>query len=226
MRSFDSRADTVVCDEPLYAHYLQFTGLSHPGAEEIINTHDSDWRRVIEKLISGSTGDALVFYQKHMAHHLLPHIDRGWLDHVTHIFLIREPRAMLNSLLRVTPGAGIDDTGLPQQANLFHLAWERTGSPPPVVDARDILENPEAILRALCLAIDIPFDDKMLSWSPGPRPTDGCWAPHWYRRVYESSGFAPYQPPDVLIPSDKIHLLELCQCLYEKMSPYRLQPGE
>ena len=31
MRSFGQRADTIVCDEPLYAHYLKVTGLPHPG---------------------------------------------------------------------------------------------------------------------------------------------------------------------------------------------------
>ena len=47
----------------------------------------------------GSTGPmpggATVFYQKHMAHHLLPDVDRGWLAPLTHAFLIRDPREML-----------------------------------------------------------------------------------------------------------------------------------
>ena len=39
-----------------------------------------------------------VFYQKHMTHHLLPEIDRGWLDRVTNAFLIRAPGEVLTSL--------------------------------------------------------------------------------------------------------------------------------
>ncbi len=33
MRSFGSRPDTAVTDEPLYAHYLKVTGVAHPGRE-------------------------------------------------------------------------------------------------------------------------------------------------------------------------------------------------
>ena len=42
MRSFGSRPDTVVCDEPLYAHYLLRTGRAHPMAEEIVRRHETD----------------------------------------------------------------------------------------------------------------------------------------------------------------------------------------
>ena len=36
MRSFGNRSDTVVLDEPFYAHYLYFTGINHPGKSEIL----------------------------------------------------------------------------------------------------------------------------------------------------------------------------------------------
>ena len=36
MRSWGNRSDTLVVDEPFYAHYLQVTGLDHPGRDEII----------------------------------------------------------------------------------------------------------------------------------------------------------------------------------------------
>ena len=33
-------------DEPLYAHYLKATGIAHPGRDEILKAHDSDWKSV------------------------------------------------------------------------------------------------------------------------------------------------------------------------------------
>ena len=42
MRSFGNRRDAVVCDEPLYAHYLDVTGLDHPGRAEILAHHERD----------------------------------------------------------------------------------------------------------------------------------------------------------------------------------------
>ena len=37
MRSWSSRSDTFVSDEPFYAYYLKETGLNHPMAEQIID---------------------------------------------------------------------------------------------------------------------------------------------------------------------------------------------
>ena len=43
MRSFENRTDTVVLDEPFYAHFLKETNLDHPGREEIILKQDNNW---------------------------------------------------------------------------------------------------------------------------------------------------------------------------------------
>ncbi len=45
MRAWENRPDTVVVDEPLYAHYLAATGIDHPGAAEVIEAGETDWRR-------------------------------------------------------------------------------------------------------------------------------------------------------------------------------------
>ena len=50
MRSWGQRHDTVVCDEPLYAHYLRQTGLEHPGSRETLGGHESDWQAVVDWL--------------------------------------------------------------------------------------------------------------------------------------------------------------------------------
>ena len=106
--------------------------------------------------------------------------------------LIREPRAMLTSLARVLPRPTLSDTGLPQQAEIFDHVRQATGTIPPVIDARDVLEDPRGVLGALCEALGVPFDDAMLSWPPGRRETDGIWAKHWYASVEQSTSFGPY----------------------------------
>src|SRR3954454_15226397 len=141
MRSWGNRPDTVVCDEPLYAHYLRQTGIAHPGAAEVIAHHESDWRKAVAALVGEVPDGKAIFYQKHMAHHLLPQVGRDWLGQVTHAFLIRDPREMLTSLLRILPNPTLPDTGLPQQQEIFAWVRAHTGRVPPVVDAREILEN-------------------------------------------------------------------------------------
>ncbi|MGQ0554281.1 MAG: HAD family hydrolase [Planctomycetota bacterium] len=191
MRAWSSRADTFVTDEPLYAHYLQATGVSHPGRQAVLAAHDADWRRVAAWLTGPVPQGRRHWYQKHMAHHLLPQIERPWLDGLRHAFLIREPAEMLTSLLKVTPAAGLADTGLPQQLELFERVAEREGRAPPVLDAADVLRDPRRALTALCEALGVPFDEAMLSWKPGPHPDDGVWGPHWYEAVWRSTGFQP-----------------------------------
>ena len=224
MRSFENRGDTFTCDEPLYAHYLKSTGLSHPGREEIIAHHESDWRKVTEWLTGETPGQRAIFYQKHMAHHLLPEIDRGWLDQLSHCFLIRDPEEMLTSLLQKTPDAGLADTGLPQQLQIFRELRERTGTAPPVIDSRDMLEHPELVCRKLCQALDLEFTEKMLSWPPGRRDTDGIWAKYWYHAVERSTGFQPYRQKPDKVPADKQDILAECQRYYVELYQARLTP--
>ncbi len=195
MRSFGSRSDTAVCDEPLYAHYLEATGADHPGRAEVLAAHERDWRAVARFLTGPAPDGKAVFYQKHMAHHLLPEIERDWLWRLEHAFLIREPREMLRSLARVTPRPTLADTGLSQQVELYRVVAERSGAPPLVIDARDVLEDPPAVLGALCAALGLEFQPAMLAWPGGLRPTDGVWAKHWYAEVARSTGFQRPGPP-------------------------------
>ena len=102
MRSWGNRPDTAVVDEPLYAYYLDRTGLDHPGRDEVIASQPTDWRVVLAELASGPLpGGAVICYQKHMTHHLLPEVDRAALAPFRHAFLIRDPREVLASYARV-----------------------------------------------------------------------------------------------------------------------------
>ncbi|MFB6278694.1 MAG: HAD family hydrolase [Salinibacter sp.] len=222
MRSWGSRADTAVVDEPLYAHYLAETGRAHPGREEIIDRYETDWRTVAERITGPVPDGASIYYQKHMAHHLLPTMDWGWTTQLRNAFLIREPGEMLTSLIEFLPEPTLSDTGLPQQWRLFqHLRTQR-GEPPPVITARGVLTAPRPTLHALCEALGVPFRPSMLSWAPGPRETDGLWGQYWYDAVYESTGFRPYEPKDESVPARLRELHEECRAFYDKLYAHRL----
>jgi len=222
MRAWETRADTVVVDEPLYAHYLQETGREHPGREEIIDAYDADWRRVAKRLTGPVPGNASIFYQKHMAHHLLPRMETDWVRDLRNAFLLREPSAMLTSLMEVLPNPTLADTGLKQQWRLFEKLHAATGTLPPVLTARDVLTDPDATLRALCEALGVPFRDTMLSWEPGRRESDGLWAEYWYDTVEQSTGFQPYEPKEATVPDRLQDLLAKCQSYYDRLHEHRL----
>ena len=223
LRSFENRPDTVVCDEPLYAFYLDRTGLEHPGRDEILASQPTDWQRVAAELTGPLPAGASVYYQKHMAHHLLPEVDRQWLSGFRHAFLIRDPREMLLSLSKVLPNPRVEDTGLPQQLELFRAERERSASAPPVLDAKDVLENPEGMLRRLCEALELDFRAEMLSWPAGTRDTDGVWAPHWYASVERSTGFSRWTPREGELTSALEDVLEACEASYRTLFDNRLR---
>ena len=222
MRSWSSRPDTAVIDEPFYAHYLQRTGFDHPGAAEIIAHYETDWRRVVESLLSCGAEEKPISYQKHMTHHMLDHIDRGWLARASNCFLIREPRRMLLSFAKVIPEPRLEQLGLAQQVSLFDTVRRLTGETPPVIAAEGVLRDPAGSLRKLCAALDVPYDGAMLSWRTGPRATDGIWAKHWYASVESSTGFAPWQADETPVPVNMRDLHAECQRLYDQMAPYRI----
>ncbi len=223
MRSFGSRPDTAVSDEPLYAHYLQATDIAHPGRHEILAAHEPDWRKVTAALTGPIPGGRAIWYQKHMAHHLLPVIGRDWLDSLTHAFLVREPDEMVVSLLKTFPHAGLADTGLAQQCEIFDRVATRLGRAPPVVLASDVLKDPAATLGVLCDVLGIAFRREMLAWPAGRRETDGAWAPHWYAAVEASTGFEPYRRRHVELDDAAARLVDECRPYYEKLSALRLK---
>lgn len=220
MRSWENRPDTVVVDEPLYAHYLAETGLDHPGRDDVIAAGETDWRAVVAGLVGPVPAGARVFYQKHMAHHLLPGIERDWIGGLTNVLLIRDPREVAASYIRARAAVTADDLGLPQQVRLFD-EMAAVGTPPPVIDARDFLLDPEAFLRRLCAHAGVDFSDRMLAWPPGPRQSDGVWGRHWYDAVWRSTGFTAPGPVAVDLAGPAAAVAEKCRPLYERLHAER-----
>jgi hypothetical protein len=223
MRAWGNRPDAWVVDEPFYACYLRATGKPHPGAAEVIARHEPDWRKVVARLTGETAAGKSIHYQKHMTHHLLEAIDRAWLDRVANCFLIRDPREVIVSYIAKNDIPALEDLGFTRQLEIFELVRGRTGRVPPVLDARDVLENPRRSLGLLCDALGVPFLDAMLAWPPGPRPTDGVWAKHWYKEVLDSTSFRPYRPRSDPVPDALAPVHDRCRECYDILHDLRLR---
>lgn len=222
MRAWGNRSDTVVVDEPFYAYYLHVTGKGHPGADEVIATGETDWRKIVTHLTGPTANGKQIFFQKQMTHHLLPEIDRDWLGSVINCFLIRDPREVINSYIKKREDPVLEDLGFVQQAEIFDFVRTKANAVPPVVDAKDVLQDPERTLRVLCEAIGVEFSESMLSWPPGCRDTDGIWAKHWYCEVAKTTSFRMYRPTHYELPVNLRELYERCRDCYEKLYEHRL----
>ncbi len=223
MRSWANRADTFSLDEPFYAFYLAKTGKAHPGAEEVMAFHECDVDKIVDQ-ITGPVPESLpVYYQKHMAHHLLPEMGRDWLQFFSHLFLIRDPREMLLSLSQKLDNVTCEDTGLPQQVEIYDYVVAQQGRTPPVIDSRDTLNHPREILGQVCACLGLEFDEAMLSWAAGRHESDGIWAKYWYHNVEKSTGFQAYRPNKTELPAQLIDVYEQCLPLYNKLYAQRIR---
>ncbi|MEM7279650.1 MAG: HAD family hydrolase, partial [Pseudomonadota bacterium] len=123
---------------------------------------------------------------------------------------VRDPAAMIASYTEKRGSVRAQDLGLAKQVTLYKRVCELTGQAPPVVDSKDVLENPAAMLRLLCEHLGVEANLPMCHWPKGRRDTDGVWASHWYNAVEASTGFAPYKAssPDL----DAAQQLVLAEC--------------
>lgn len=220
MYSFAQRDDIRVVDEPLYGHYLGTSGADHPGRDAIMASMNCDGNAVMQALLTWQeTHSSPRLFLKHMAHHLVD-LDLGFLNRTINVFLIRDPHDMLPSLTVQIPNAGLADTGLRRQSELYDDLLA-AGQAPMVLDSRELLLDPEGVLRNLCSHLGLRFDARMLKWRAGPRPEDGIWAPHWYDVVHRSTGFAPYRHKGSF-PKRLNALLAECQPWYERLMQHAL----
>ncbi len=223
MYSFAQRKDTIVIDEPLYAHYLLVTNADHPGREEVIDCMETDANKVINNIILGDYENEILFI-KQMTHHLIG-VDESFLEKVTNLILVRNPALLISSLALVLNNVQIRDTGIKRQYEIYKKLISLDHDPV-IIDSDEILNSPEISLTKLCKALEIPFDNSMLKWNPGKRKEDGIWAKHWYGNVHKSTCFEKQDTGGRKLPDDLIPLYEECMIYYNELSSKSIKVNE
>ncbi|MEO9633297.1 MAG: sulfotransferase [Parasphingorhabdus sp.] len=223
MRSFGGRSDCAVSDEPFYGAYLQATGQRQPMADEIIAAMDCDWQSVSCAMTDTIPDGQSIWYQKHMPHHMVADVSIADFPDHRHAFLIRDPDRVVASYAAKRVEVAAEDLGYVRQLEYVDWVAQKTGETPAVLDSADILRDPEAHLRALCIALDIPWDSGMLKWDIGTRETDGIWASHWYGRVIETTGFGGSESPIAPLNEQQKSIADQCRDAYLKLSELRIR---
>jgi hypothetical protein len=220
MYSFAQRNDTIVVDEPLYAHYLKITNSDHPGKGEILKAQINDGEKVIREIILGDYPTPIVFF-KQMTHHLVD-ISLDFLAQTENIIFIRNPKQIITSYAQVRHDVKMEDIGVEMQWNLFnHLTKNNLSCI--VLDSNEILQSPVNVLTQLCDALSIKFDEAMLHWRTGAKPYDGVWAKYWYENVHRSTGFEKQKTSDRPLPENLLPLYEISKSYYELLYPHSIK---
>ena len=210
MYSFRSRPDTIVFDEPLYAHYLNVSNVNHPGRKELLESQETNGNKVIKDVI-------LQEYTKHSFFKLMTHflvdIDKSFLKKVTNIIFIRDPKEIIFSYSKVIKSPGLSDIGIKNQVELYNYL-NKSNITPIVLDSKYLLMNPELILRKLSNLLDIPYFDQMLEWESGSKKEVGVWAKDWYKNVHKSTSFLPYNINNIELGKELSILNDKCLPFY------------
>ena len=221
MRSFSSRPDCKVVDEPFYAAYLLATGAKHPLRDSIIESQSTNAKIISKECIEGNSSKKIE-YQKHMTHHMIKAFDRSFIYKLSNVFLIRSPEKVVKSLGLKLQNYQLKDTGFPQQLELFQMIADKQGFAPPVINADDLCNHPKNGLKALCISLGIEYFESMLRWSKGPHENDGVWGQYWYRSVNESTGFEKTNKKILPSTSAEKKLIEKATPSYETISNYKI----
>ena len=155
-----------------------------------------------------------------------------------HSFLIRDPRKSVPSLYRLfkTPGltgrehASPVYAGFKELHELFQFVRQHLDTSPVVVDADDLLENPEGIMRAYCAKVGLKYQENMTRWSPGPVAGFECQWSDWHKNLLVSTGItraehkAQEVPED--LPEEVKHIVTECIPYYEAAHESRIRAAE
>ncbi len=163
---------------------------------------------------AGRAGNAFVKDFVYSVEHTLTD---DMLAEMTHTFLIRDPKRVVQGLAKHWPDCTWEEVGFESLHRLFHRIADRDGAPPPVMFSGDLLDDPEGTARAYCAAVGISFIAEALEWEAGER-SEVSWYGEgtgpWHDTLRESTGI---QKPKSTYPplEDSPRLYEL----YERAVP-------
>ncbi len=168
-------------------------------------------------------------FVKDMCYYVIDYVldDSAFLTRVKNTFLIRDPARAVVSYYKLDADFTEEEIGIEAQYRVFERVRALQGSPPIVLDAFDLQQDPDATLRAYCAALDIPHRESALNWD-GPLPDDWQFVAGWHAGVAGSTGIVARKesaPVDLDAHPKLRRSYERHLPYYQKMRAHRLVPA-
>jgi hypothetical protein len=131
--------------------------------------------------------------------------DSDFLRAATHSFIIRDPAEVIASHVALNPELTRDEIGFARLYEIYAAVEAATGTEPVVIDSDDLLDRPEATVRAYCERVGIEFRAEALRWDAG-LPDQWQRTERWHRDAGNSTGFQrpPAENGSAEVPSDPV----------------------
>ena len=195
--------------------------------EEVQLNPEYNYQVVLEELVS--TAKKSQVFVKDFPRHFFHRADKQFLSFFQHTFLIRDPAQMLPSYLHKWPNLTFEETGYRQLYELFDKVASYVGQIPPLIDADDLVNQPESTVRAYCNSVGILFIPDALRWEPPQEKVKkmSWWdGGSWHDSMSVTRTFCEQVNSHYLTIDESDRLksyYELCLPYYEKLHSYRLR---
>lgn len=228
-RMMVERGDFRTFHEPFaYVYYLHDKKARDPFFKPL-SSHLTSYLETKQWLLDAAEETPVYF--KDMCYYISDYIrqDEAFMRQVTHTFIIRHPAQSIPSYYRVHPDVTLEEIGVERQCQHFRRVTELNRIRPILIDAEELKRDPEAMLRAYCHALDIPFWPEAMTWEAN-LPDDWRDWDRWHDALKSSTGFhrAQGRPANDM----KTNAVPQLRCYYEHHLPFyeamyahRLRPG-
>lgn len=152
------------------------------------HTYANVWSELVEQVRNSN------IFLKDFVYSVEHFLNDEMLDTMTHTFLIRDPRKVVQGLGHHWPDCTFEEVGFESLHRLFDLVCDRSGKMPIVVSSEDLLSNPVATTLKYCEAVGIEFVEAALNWDPGERKEVGWYGEGtgpWHNALRQSTGIKP-----------------------------------
>lgn len=217
-RVFVERGDFEVFHEPFSASYYYSIERRSDRFADQEPKEEYEHRRVLKEILSC---DEKPVFVKDMAYHVAGFMTPAFVAEFRNTFIIREPRYVLSSLYKMWPDFTFEEAGYEESYRLFEYALEE-GQKPIVVDAFDLLEQPESLMAAYCERLGIPNKPEALCWKPRKVPQWKMWE-GWHDDAQHSTGLGTVSHEEVTLPDELEEVYDRCLPYYEALRAERLR---
>lgn len=220
------RGDLNILHEPFsYYYYVKQDGATIEQ-QYVDPEHPTDYAGIKDHIQASATDKPAFF--KDMCAHCYDALaeDEALLKQLHNTFLIRDPAKAIASYYAMNPRVTLDEIGLKQICGIFEKAKALNGEPPIVVDADDLEDDPDGIIRAYCQRLGLPFISEAMSWTPEHQEEWEIWK-DWHTDAAQSTGIQKSMERfEVTIDnSDHLkHFYDRSWPYYERMHRHRIAP--
>jgi hypothetical protein len=220
------RGDMNILHEPFSYYYYVQQDDATIEQQYVDPEHPTDYADIKDHI--QTTADTQPAFFKDMCAHCYDALaeDEVFLKKLQNTFLIRDPAKAIASYYAMNPKVTIEEIGLKQISGIFERVADMEGEAPIVVDADDLEEDPDGIMRSYCQRLDIPFLPQAMSWAPEHQEEWEIWK-DWHKDAAQSTGIQKSMESFEVTVDNSDHLKRFYDEVwpfYEGMHRHRIAP--